>query len=135
MPTFYPVCVTLALFIALILFDIIGRRPELVTQHVLTGLVILFLMTLLSFKDAEFVSWGLLLIPFVVLIICFILGNTGTPTVTAPKAAPSADSAPAAAAPVAPVSCGTPAPVIASPEAISTANQIISDNHLCNLHP
>jgi len=132
MPTFYPVSVTLALFIALILFDIIGRHPDLVTRHTLTGLVVVFLMLVLSFKDAEFVSWGLLLIPLIVLIICFVLGNTGTPT-AAPTAAPPT-AAPAAAAPVSPVSCGTPAPIIASPEAISTANQIISDNKLCNLH-
>ena len=126
MSTFYPVCVTLALFIALILFDIIQRHPSLVTPHVFAGLVTLLLMVYLSFKDMELVSWGLLLIPLVVLIICFFLGNTTTGKTAMPPAA--------AAAPVSPVSCGTPAPTIATPAAISTANQIISDNHLCNLH-
>lgn len=80
----------------------------------------------------ELVSWGLLLIPLVVLIICFFLGNTDAGKTAMTPAAPPPP--PAAAAPVSPVSCGTPAPTIATPAAISTANQIISDNHLCNLH-
>ena len=125
MPTFYPVWVTLALFIALILFDIIQRRKSSVAPHVFAGLVTLFLMLYLSFKDMELVSWGLLLIPLVVLIISFFLANTGTSTGVL---------APPAAAPVSPVSCGTPAPTIATPAAFSTANQIISENNLCNLN-
>ncbi len=74
----------------------------------------------------ELVSWGLLLIPLVVLIISFFLANTGTPTSTGARAPP-------AAVPVSPVSCGTPAPTIATPAEFSTANQIISENNLCNL--
>ena len=131
MATFYPVCVTLALFIALILFDVIERHPGAISHHTFTGLVILFLMVYLSFKDMELVSWGLLLIPVVLLVLCFILGNTGT----AKPAASPADEHAAYPALTAPVSCGSPpTPTIATPEAISTANQIISDNNLCNLH-
>ena len=101
MSNFYPVCVTLALFIALILFDIMERTPEKVTPHTFAGLIILFLMVYLSFKDMELVSWGLLLIPTVVLITCYFLGKTSSSVTKFPAPVPS---------PVVP----TPAPIISS---------------------
>ena len=122
MPTFYPVCVSVALFIALILFDIIQRTPERITEHLLSGLIVTFLMVYLSFKDMELVSWGLLLIPVVILVTSYFLGYTSeSKTVRATPVAP-----------VVPSSCATN-PKISTPESISTASKIISDNNLCNV--
>jgi len=125
MTTFYPVCVTLALFIALILFDILDQAPERIRKHTLEGLIILALMTYLSIKDMELVSWGLLLIPVVILITCYILGRT-VPESTKPS--PIGITAPIATA--SPASC-TPL-TISTPESLSTASKIISNNNMCN---
>ena len=124
MATFYPVCVTIAFFIALLLFDIMERAPEKVNSHIFLGLITTFLMVYLSFKDMEIVSWGLLLIPVVVLVTCYFLGYTSPAKVAA---AISAVASPSPAA----TNCA-PAPTISNPETVATARQIISDNHMCN---
>ena len=123
MPTFYPVCVTVALFIALLLFDVIQRTPENINGHIFFGVITTFLMVYLSFKDMELVSWGLLLVPLVVLVTCYFLAyknSSDSVSVTAP-------TAPAASA-----SCETK-PTISTPASISAASKIISDNNLCNV--
>jgi hypothetical protein len=78
MTTFYPVCVTIALFVALILFDIFDQSPEKIAKHALAGLVVLFPMVYLSLNDMELVSWGLLAVPVIVLIICYFLGRSAS---------------------------------------------------------
>ena len=123
MPTFYPVCVTVALFIALLLFDVIQRTPENINGHIFFGLVTTFLMVYLSFKDMELVSWGLLLIPLVVLVTSYFLGYNSSSSVVSP-------AVPVTAVPAA--SCETK-PTISTPASISAASKIISDNNLCNV--
>lgn len=76
MTTFYPVGVTVAFFIAVILHDVFTRSKEKIAKHTLEALIITLLMVFLSFKDLEIVSWGVLLIPLTVLIICYFLGKT-----------------------------------------------------------
>lgn len=76
MTTFYPVGVTVAFFIAVILHDVFTRSKEKIAKHTLTALVVILLMIYLSFKDLEIVSWGVLLVPLTVLIICYFLGRT-----------------------------------------------------------
>ena len=78
MTTFYPVYVTIALFVALILFDVIDRSPEKIRGHALGGLVVLFPMVYLSFNDMELVSWGLLAVPVIILTICYFLGSSAS---------------------------------------------------------
>jgi len=73
MTTFYPVGVTVAFFIAVILHDVFTRSKEKIAKHMLTALVVTLLMIYLSFKDLEIVSWGVLLVPLTVLIICYFL--------------------------------------------------------------
>ena len=70
----------------------------------------------------ELVSWGLLLIPVVILVTSYFLGYTGP---TQAKVAPPPP-------PAAPVSCD-PSPKISTPESISIASKIISDNNLCKV--
>jgi amino acid transporter len=124
MTTFYPVAVSIALFTALILFDIIQRAPERINGHILFALITVFLMVYLSFKDMELVSWGLLLIPIVVLIPCYFLGVVGSSdknTTHTPDTAP--------VLPTAPTSCQTTSD-INTPDAM-TAKKIVADNNLC----
>lgn len=128
MTTFYPVCVTIALFIALLLFDVIQRTPEKINGHIFSGLVVTFLMVYLSFKDMELVSWGLLLIPVVILVTCYFLGYTSPSKKkeTAATAITGITETPAAT-----TKCD-PNPKISTPESISIASKIISENDLCN---
>jgi hypothetical protein len=76
MATFYPVCVTVAFFLAVILHDVFTRSSEKIPKHALEALVITLLMIFLSFRDMELISWGVLLIPATVLIICYFLGRS-----------------------------------------------------------
>lgn len=71
----------------------------------------------------ELVSWGLLLIPLVILITAYFLGHKGPITSTAVTAVTAA---------AAPTSCQQP-PTISTPESISAANKIISENNLCHV--
>ena len=80
MTTFYPVGVTVAFFIAVILHDVFTRSKEKIAKHALTALVVILLMVYLSFQDMEIVSWGVLLIPVTVLMICYFLGRTSSTT-------------------------------------------------------
>jgi len=70
MATYYPVFVTAALFIAIVLEDLILHSPENITKHSLEGLVCVLLMLILSRNNMEYVSWGLLVLPLVVIIVC-----------------------------------------------------------------
>lgn len=123
MSTFYPVCVTIAFFIALLLFDILEKTPEKFNSHMLLGLITIFLMVYLSFKEMELVSWGLLSFPIVILTISYFLAND-KPIGKATEL-PSSNSSSCS-------SSSTPAPSISTPEAIATARQIVSENHMCN---
>jgi hypothetical protein len=125
MTTFYPVCVTVALFIALLLFDVIQRTPEKINGHIFSGLIVTFLMVYLSIKDMELVSWGLLLIPVVVLVTCYFLGYT-SPTKKTETGITEITETTAAT-----TNCD-PNPKISTPESISIASKIISENDLCN---
>jgi hypothetical protein len=78
MTTFYPVGVTVAFFIAVILHDVFTRSKEKIAKHMLTALVVILLMIYLSFKDLEIVSWGVLLVPFTILVICYFLAPKST---------------------------------------------------------
>ena len=80
MTTFYPVGVTVAFFIAVILHDVFTQSKEKIAKHALTALVVTLLMVYLSFQDMEIVSWGVLLIPVTVLMICYFLGRTSSTT-------------------------------------------------------
>lgn len=79
-------------------------------------------MIYLSFKDMEAVSWGLLLIPVVVLVTSYFLGYVQpvtAATVSSSAATPAASNC-------------TPAPTISNPEAVVTARKLVSDAQLCN---
>ena len=100
MTTYYPVIVTAAIFIALIFDDILTKSSTSVPINTLQGLICVGLMTVLSFKDMEFVSWGLLLLPIIVLIICYYFGiNTQSNLSSNLKPATMSCSTPASGSP------------------------------------
>ena len=126
MTTFDPVCVTVALFIALVLFDVIERAPERVNTHIFLGLITTFLMVYLSSIDMELVSWGLLLIPVVILITCYFMGYKSSSKPVIPAIT--------VATPPPPPSTGCQStPTLSTPESIATASKIIAENDLCKV--
>ena len=64
-----PIIATAAVFVALIFLDLLRREFELLPGHGLFGIICVFLMTMLCQRGFNMVAWGLLLIPFVFLII------------------------------------------------------------------
>jgi len=82
MATFYPVIITTAIFIALILDDILKETPENVPVNTLQGLISIGLMLILSFKDMEFISWGLLILIFIIILISYHFGILTNKTVS-----------------------------------------------------
>ena len=75
MATYYPVIITAAIFIALNIQDVLRNNPDRVPINTLQALVCVGLMIILSLKDVEFVSWGLIALSTVIFIICYFLGT------------------------------------------------------------
>jgi len=95
MATYYPVFITIALFIAIVLDDLLVRSPESITKHSLEGLVSTLLMVVLSYNNMEFVSWGLLILPLIVLIAAYHFASLqGTPALPACSGPPPIMSSP-----------------------------------------
>jgi hypothetical protein len=81
MATYYPVFVTIALFIAIVLDDLALHSPEKIMKHSLEGLVCTVLMLILSHNDMEIVSWMLLIFPLITLIIAYRYASLKGPTI------------------------------------------------------
>jgi len=94
MPTYYPVFITAALFLAMILNDLIVHSPEKITKHSLEGLICVALMLVLSFKDMELVSWGLLVLFLVILIVCYQFASQMSPKVVPANSLPPVSGCP-----------------------------------------
>ena len=75
MATFYPVIITAAIFIAVILDNIIQRQSSNIPLNTLQGIISVGLMLLLSFKDMELVSWGLLLLILLVMTLSYFFAK------------------------------------------------------------
>ena len=88
MSTYYPVIITVAMFIAIVMNDVISKTPERLTINALQGLVCVLLMLLLSFKNMELISWGLLALFFIILIICYRYAMATASTATGAQVAP-----------------------------------------------
>ena len=88
MATYYPVIITAAIFIALIFNAIFTGSSSHIPLYTLEAFICVGLMIILSFKDMEKVSWGLLLLVFIILIICYYFG-VNSPPVNSPKSTPS----------------------------------------------
>ena len=64
-----PTIATAALFVALIILDLLRRDYELLPGHGFFGLISVFLMAILCQRGYSMAAWGLLLFPFVILVI------------------------------------------------------------------
>jgi len=64
-----PTIATAAIFVALIILDLLRRDYELLPGHGFFGLISVFLMAILCQRGYNMAAWGLLLFPFVILVI------------------------------------------------------------------
>lgn len=71
----YPAITTAALFVALLTLDLVNRNNRLLAAHFIFGVISVLLMLYLSQQGADFVAWGLLLLPFVLLLTGVIIGS------------------------------------------------------------
>ena len=84
-----PAIATAALFTALIFLDMFRREFHLLPSHGILGLFAVLLMSILCNKGGELAAWGLLAVPFAILLIGWIIMvgkmDTGIPYRIAPQ--------------------------------------------------
>jgi len=120
MATYYPVIITAALFIAIILDDILQENNTGVPIHGLEGLVCVGLMIILSLRDSEIISWGLLVLIVVIFSVAYYFGrskSSSVPSLT--SIVKPVMSCPVQGVTASPSIIGTPNMSSISPETIS----------------
>jgi hypothetical protein len=70
-----PAILTFAIFIALLILDLIRREFSLLLGHSLFGIVSVLLMNVLCQNNASLAAWGLLALPFILLILGDMMYN------------------------------------------------------------
>jgi hypothetical protein len=80
---YYPAITTAALFTAIIIVDAIKKYSSNIPSHAFLGLLSVGAMLFLSMKGADFVAWGILVLPMFIIILSFVLVYTGSPIVSA----------------------------------------------------
>lgn len=85
----YSIIFTAALFVAIILNDVLQGRTTRVLSHTIFGVIATGLVSILWYLNYEFVSWILILIPVIALIIGYFLASSGT---TVPSTSSSSTS-------------------------------------------
>lgn len=110
---FYPAIATAALFTAIIIHDAMVKESDSIPTHAFLGLISVLAMIYLSMKGANFVAWGILVLPMFIIALSFVLVYVGTKA-TAPAPAISAaptNSSANSAAPATSAPASGPAPV------------------------
>lgn len=80
-----PAIATAAIFVALLFLDLFRREFHLLPAHSLFGFVSVLLMSVLCQNNANFVAWGLLAFPFVILVLGWgMMALKATDTSTVP---------------------------------------------------
>jgi len=97
---FYPAIATAALFTAIVVHDAIVKQSSSIATHSFLGLVSILAMIYLSMKGADFVAWGILILPMFIIALSFILVYVGTSKAVSPTPvlATTTKTAPAATA-------------------------------------
>jgi hypothetical protein len=75
---FYPAIATAALFTAIIIHDAMIKESDSIPVHAFLGLISVLAMIYLSMKGANFVAWGILVLPMFIIALSFVLVYVGT---------------------------------------------------------
>ena len=76
----YTVIVTAALVLAILFYDLLKENPDndRTKFHVFFGIAAIVAMAVFVYLDMEYVGWGLLIIPIVVVLINYLILDTGS---------------------------------------------------------
>uniref|UniRef100_A0A6C0K0B3 Uncharacterized protein n=1 Tax=viral metagenome TaxID=1070528 RepID=A0A6C0K0B3_9ZZZZ len=85
----YSIVFTAALFMAIILNDLIQKHKNRVAIHSFFGLLATGLIAILWYLEYEVVGWTLILVPIAALIISYIVVATGASSSVTATAAPA----------------------------------------------
>ena len=93
MKVYYPALITSALFVALLIVDLVTKQSKLFVAHLVFSIIAVSLMAYLSQIDLDNLAWGLLSIPLFMLLAGLLIGfynsEPGTPApVLKPAPAP-----------------------------------------------
>ena len=76
---YYPAITTAALFTAIIIRDVITRNTSDIGSHSFLGLICILGMIVLSMYGADFVAWGLLVLPMFIILLSYVLTYFNSP--------------------------------------------------------
>jgi hypothetical protein len=68
-----PTIATAAIFVSLLFLDLLRHDYELLAGHAFAGVISIGLMCVLCEYGASLAAWGLLLLPFVILVIGWMM--------------------------------------------------------------
>jgi hypothetical protein len=112
---YYSVITTAALFIAIIINDVIQKNESSISSHAFLGLLSTLAVLFLCMKGAEMVAWGIIILPIFVIILSFVLVYFSTSNTDASSVPASTTfSSMLAAATTAPVKPAVQTPASAS---------------------
>ena len=89
---YYPAITTAAFFTAIIIRDVITRNSSDIGNHSFLGLICVLGMIVLSMNGADFVAWGLLVLPMFIILLSYVLTYFNSPIMTESTARVSAVS-------------------------------------------
>lgn len=75
---YYSAVTTVALFIAIIINDVIQNNVSSISNHAFLGLLSILAVLFLCMKGAETVAWGLITIPMFTIALSFVLSNSNS---------------------------------------------------------
>ena len=81
---YYPPIAAAALFTAIVIVDVIKGESSSIATHAFLGLLSIGAVTFLSMKGADFVAWGILVLPMFIILLSFVLVYVGSPIVNKP---------------------------------------------------
>jgi hypothetical protein len=96
----YSIIFTAAIFIGVILNDVLQKHNKNTSRHFFLGMLAISLVTILWYLEYEIVGWALVVLPIFVLLISYITlvtGSTVTKTTSSPVAATTLSTASSAA--------------------------------------
>ena len=75
---YYSALTTLALFIAIIINDVIQNDTSSISNHAFFGLLSILAVLFLCMKGAESVAWGLIILPMFTIALSFVLSHSNS---------------------------------------------------------
>jgi hypothetical protein len=70
-----PAYATAGLFAAVIILDLMNQRDDLAKSHLFLGVLAFLLVYYLCQRNSEVIAWGLLVVPFVLIALGFVIGT------------------------------------------------------------